>query len=899
LNSLTDSDFDGRFVDPAERSPTLLSQLKRDILLREPERRKILPSFDWTGDGSLRVLECPSIRRELEAIAGEIWDLIERDPSLRFQDIGVLLNPRQLEAYQAQLAAVFHETFDVPYNVVDLPLIHESRMVEALDLMLQLPLGKFRRQELLRLITHPALTARFYDVDPDDWLSWCDAVGIVHGADHQDHRSTYIERDLFNWDQGLRRLALGSLMTGRRSGDPNPITIGDQRYLPEEVPQSKLTQAASLGLLVRSLIADARFARNARMSLAEWSDLIGLWMATYLAPSSPQDERVYRRLQHAIQELGRADPGGFGAPISYRIASERARAAVASLRGSRGQHLADGVVVSAFAPMRAIPFRVVFITGLGEGKFPSSDRASHLDLRTARRKAGDVSARERDKYLFLETLLSARDRLVLSYVARDELTGEALQPSSVVIELLEMIERGYLAGARRKLTVEHRLRRYDASYFPELFDQPPSPGAVRAVSVAAQREARSLAIGRSIRKQLQAALPILDPRLLASVLGPEVFAQVERLSGLSSAKPASPAEAADAEVPRVELSIQNLFRFLEAPLQGWARVLLRMRDDEGEADLLAQEDELFQTGAYEATVLLGACFLEALEKGAFKMVQGGLARAPIEEVFNRRAEAFELLGKMPTAMFQEAEREHHLAVLEHWWRALLKVSRKAASGDSPKTRVLRFGRAEEHASIDELLEPIVLELWLNDPPKKVRVELSGRTTPILDSPAGSLMLVRGSASAGARARRESLRAFVDQAVLAAAGRSSAPHEAVILPGDGGEPATFSFGPLSQQEARAWLGEVVSDLLSGTHAYSLPAEAAFEAVEHRVRSISAWIDEQREKVRAQRGSAFKIRWSPGPVPHPEDYPAPPEDAARAMIERRFRPFFEKQGKGRAR
>jgi hypothetical protein len=140
---------------------------------------------------------------------------------------------------------------------------------------------------------------------------------------------------------------------------------------------------------------------------------------------------------------------------------------------------------------------------------------------------------------------------------------------------------------------------------------------------------------------------------------------------------------------------------------------------------------------------------------------------------------------------------------------------------------------------------------------------------------------------------------VDQAALAASGRSSGPHDAVILAGDGGEPTTVPFAALTEQEARAWLGEVVTDLLSRSHAYSLPAEVAFDAVEHRVRSISTHIDEQREKVRAQRGSAYKVRWSPGPVPHPEDYPAPPEEEARAMIERRFRLFFEKREKGRRR
>ena len=42
--------------------------------------------------------------------------------------------------------------------------------------------------------------------------------------------------------------------------------------------------------------------------------------------------------------------------------------------------------------------------------------------------------------MFLETLLAARERITLSYVARDAVTGEPRAPSSVVEALLELAE---------------------------------------------------------------------------------------------------------------------------------------------------------------------------------------------------------------------------------------------------------------------------------------------------------------------------------------------------------------------------------------------------------------------------------------------------------------------------
>jgi len=40
------------------------------------------------------------------------------------------------------------------------------------------------------------LVASFPEVEPSDWLEWCDALNIVHGADHADHDGTYIDEDI-------------------------------------------------------------------------------------------------------------------------------------------------------------------------------------------------------------------------------------------------------------------------------------------------------------------------------------------------------------------------------------------------------------------------------------------------------------------------------------------------------------------------------------------------------------------------------------------------------------------------------------------------------------------------------------------------------------------------------
>ncbi len=426
-------------------SSTVLGRLQREILRRSPES-----DAPFEPDDSLAILACPGIRREAEVVANEIWKLIREDDihrgsptdRLRFRDIAVLLadKPNQA-AYQAHFRAIFEELHGIPFNMVDLPLAGECQAIEAVLLLLALPLGEFTRPELLKVLTHPAVQARFPEADVNRWRDWCLGLEIVHGADRDDHEGTYIDRDSFHWEQGMRRLVLGAFMTGSRNGDDDQVFhFDDADYLPHDQPADGLADAARLLVLVRSLVADARFARSAQLSMTEWSDFFVRMVNAYLAADSDSEQRALSQCLQKIQALRDQDVAG--RKVGYRIACESLREALEGLTGSRGHYLADGVVVSPLLEMRALPFRVVFLCGLGEGRFPAADGPDPLDLTLARRQVGDVSPRERDKYLFLETLACARDRLYLSYVARDSQTGDELEPSPVVHELIRHLHRG-------------------------------------------------------------------------------------------------------------------------------------------------------------------------------------------------------------------------------------------------------------------------------------------------------------------------------------------------------------------------------------------------------------------------------------------------------------------------
>src|SRR3546814_15342682 len=87
-------------------------------------------------------------------------------------------------------------------------------------------------------------------------------------------------------------------------------------------------------------------------------------------------------------------------------------------------------VCSSDLPQRAIPFTVVAVLGLNDGEFPRSHSDGGLDLMTRLRRIGDRDVRSDDRYLFLETVMSARKRLHLSYIGEGVSDGKQIGRAS-------------------------------------------------------------------------------------------------------------------------------------------------------------------------------------------------------------------------------------------------------------------------------------------------------------------------------------------------------------------------------------------------------------------------------------------------------------------------------------
>lgn len=863
LNQLTDCEFESYFRDPIQfraytqhpQAQTILSQLQSDILNREPARPPLENAVQ--NDQTIRLIACPGVRREVEVIADEIWRLVSeaknRGESLRFHDIAVMVTDAQRQDYLTHIESVFRQRYHIPFNMIDRSLSAQSRALEAASRLLALPLSELPYHDVISVACHPIIGAQT-GVDLDHWRQWGDQLNVRFGADESALEGTYIDRDVYHWDQGLKRLLLGIFMEGERSGDERIFEVGDRAWVPLDVGGEQVNQVGKMVHLIRCLILDADIASKERLSLAMWCKYFTRLFTRYLIPNSPADEQAISRCIETIDELKRVDLEG--TPIRYEVAQTMLQARLKRLDSTRGQHQADGVVVSSMLPMRAIPFNTIFILGMGERDFPAKTPQDPIDLRQAQQLAGDVSPSQRDRYLFLETLLSARERLIISYVAADDRTGDPLEPSAVVREL-HFILRSYL-GPDGLMSERHPLSAYDSSYDRLLrtsediqipYELPKcSNDVLKGIRAKEMRRRLNHFIGGQTvpREELESAIKVWSQETLNTFLDLSAPPVLER---------------DQSSITR--LSIKDLRAFLFSPLQGSARAMLKIHEDHLRDQEASLNDPLFFEHNQRFQLLQRAFWGGGGDRGQTSAIY--------EEIFERAS----LKGEAPVGFFASEQRRLDGEVLNTW---LLNAHQFQLHG-LDQWYAVSVGEGREFEEISRRLPPIKLQVPLPHG-GEAQVELVGRLSPTRPDLGATLHCL----PSGGVGEHLFLTGFLEMVFLAAAQQPIPRMFRVYLnPFSDFRAAQLqrTYYTPTPQQARDYLTSLVSELTQGFHAYRLP-----------IRSVLKWRDQ------LANHSAAILKISPedperGPVTNLRGFPSPPPAIALEMVQRRLGPWLNSE------
>jgi len=451
-------------------SSHLLAMLQQDILeLRDvSESRQHWPALTLSQCQSIQFAICHSVVRELEVLHDDLLWQLQQQPGLQYSDIMVMVP--DIDLYSAAIHAVFgryrrDDPRYIPFTIADQAGGAGQPLVTALQFLLDIGQRRLTVTELVDLLQTSAVAHRFALDDAAVWqlCQWLNQAG-AHWGLHAGHRQS-VGLD-YGYDEYSLFYALRRMLLGYACGELDHELAG---VLP--LAQISGLAAAACGALADLLLALETWWQQASalQTPAQWFALLQQLLVDFFVASDADETALLASLRQELTAwLANCEAAGLTRPIPLHVISS-AWLAGFSQNNVAQRFLSGAVNFATLLPMRAIPFAQVHLLGMQDGAFPRRQQRQDFDLMTLQYRPGDRSRREDDRYLMLEALLSARQRLRISWLGRSVHDNTVREPSVLVAQLRQHLAAVWqLANGNdllAQITTEYPLKPYSSRYY--------------------------------------------------------------------------------------------------------------------------------------------------------------------------------------------------------------------------------------------------------------------------------------------------------------------------------------------------------------------------------------------------------------------------------------------------
>lgn len=467
-------DYDIHEIAEFEESnnDSLLSRIQSDILNLRENKKSSSKYFIREDDFSIQIHTCHSPIREIEVLHDQLLKMFEYDPNLLPKDI-LVMTP-DIEIYAPYIQAVFDLPLDdprrIPFNIADRSMRKESQVIETFLAILDLYGSRFKAAQVIAILESPTVRQKFglSEADANLIRRWIADTRIRWGIDKESRDAMGLPSISENtWRSGLDRLLLGYALVGHDENMFNEILPYDHIEGNEMVVLGNFLEFVDSLFMTVDSIGKSR-------TLEAWSEFLKK-IIDHFFKSDEENQHEFMLILQVINDLVNIQrESDFSEPVPIQIVRDYLVNQFEQEIHGFG-FMTGGITLCAMLPMRSIPFKVICLIGMNDNAYPRQEKKLGFNLMTKHPRPGDRSRRKDDRYLFLEALLSAREKLYISYVGQSIQDNSTIPPSVLISELLDYIDTNFQIPGKNifdHLIIKHRLQAFSPEYFksnPRLF----------------------------------------------------------------------------------------------------------------------------------------------------------------------------------------------------------------------------------------------------------------------------------------------------------------------------------------------------------------------------------------------------------------------------------------------
>lgn len=383
----------------------------------------LLPTEPDENDVSLRILKAPSFVREVEATIDILQNwFTDKQRCLKPSDVLVVVPDIEKAApiIEGVMASLPKDLY-IPWKIIGLSEEKQNSLADAFVGLGKLLMSDFSAREFFAWLEKLPVQQQ-WGLSLDDISviqTWFYSAGYSVGIDHDQLAALNFTDEDASLQDAMERLSLGFFLDeasplpfknvlpirGDEEAGFDVVSDGSGRLL-QAVSQLYLNLADQRRVLLASEFA---------LPAEAWREaLLGMKERFFGNNCDPEESYNFTQIIETVCEGMAAAFGNTEKPVSFDVVLSELRSELSKTK--REVPSSGTMTFTSISLARGIPYKVICCLGFDEKSgFPGTPKFEEFDLTKDHRRRGDRDARKDNNAVFLDTLLSARENLLISY----------------------------------------------------------------------------------------------------------------------------------------------------------------------------------------------------------------------------------------------------------------------------------------------------------------------------------------------------------------------------------------------------------------------------------------------------------------------------------------------------
>ena len=468
-------------------SDSLLHRVQADIRSRGSHEDAVTQAA--TDDASIQFHVCHSPLREVEAAKDLIRKWFDENAGNTPQPRDVQVLVPDMETYAPFIESVFQVSEPdsaIPCAISKRPAVGAGAVGTAFTKLMQFNESRMSAPEAMELLELEPVRLR-YDLEPDEVA---EIRALVHEANIRwgrdqhhingilspqpstiNHQPSTINLPPFpstvTWRRGLDRLIAGFAM-GHCLTDEDIISAGALGTLriTDIVEGHNAQLVGKLSQFYADLCTTAEEIALHQRPVAEWANCFRAMLDRFFSETDSAFREI-AEIRKGIMTIEKAAAVSGNPAVPAAVVAAAIETQLGSMAPA-GKADTNAVLFSPMRTMEVTPRKLIILLGVNEGVFPRADQRPAFDLLAIKPRYGDQSLRYEDRLAFLEAIMSARERLIITYTGRNITNNKEVPPSPAVTEFLQYFHACQQSPKTPVLhPIEHKLHGFNPAYYQE------------------------------------------------------------------------------------------------------------------------------------------------------------------------------------------------------------------------------------------------------------------------------------------------------------------------------------------------------------------------------------------------------------------------------------------------